>query len=348
MHLKTWVGILNANLRFSTNFVLLFFLPLMNSTFIGAVLIVTDQFSWWLLLHVLVRIWIACFSGWILLCLIDRLTLNAFSFDPDSLQYFAIKYSLAALLALSVFLFLVLESPEPNRSTKAMPIGISIIVGLQLIAAIAIRHTLVQQKKQIYLRTQYQLAQYAALKAQLNPHFLFNTLNLLSAEIKDNPAMAIDIVDELSELLRNVLSQASSPSVPLGQDLDWLEHYFFIQKLRFEDRIKVDLLIDEECRGVKVPPLLLQPVIENCFIHGFGKENENLHIEIKVELTADKLIVSVKDNGSGFELENVKLGYGLTIVKDSLMLLYGKQADFRINSKKGLGTTVDLTIPRRT
>lgn len=229
-----------------------------------------------------------------------------------------------------------------------MPVGISVIVVLQLITLIAIRHVIVQQKKQIYLRTQYQLAQYAALKAQLNPHFLFNTLNLLSAEIKDNPAIAIDIVDELSGLLRNVLSQASSLSVPLGQDLDWLEHYFFIQKLRFEDRIKIDLLVDEGSRSVKVPPLLLQPVVENCFIHGFGKENENLQIEIKVELTVDKLIISIKDNGPGFELENVKLGYGLTIVKDSLMLLYGKQAHFKINSKKGIGTVVDLTIPRRT
>jgi len=338
---------LKTNLRFSTNFVLLFFLPLINSAFIGAVLFVTDQFSWWLFLHVLVRIWIACFLGWILLCLIDHLNRKADLFESDSLQYFAIKYSFAALLVLSVFLSLALEAPESNRSTKAMPVGLSMIVGLQLVASIAIRHVLVQQTKEIYLRSQYQLARYSALKAQLNPHFLFNTLNLLSAEINDNPSIAISIVDELSELLRNVLTQSSSLSVPFGQDLEWLEHYFFIQKLRFEDRIKVDLLIDERSRDVKVPPLLLQPVIENCFLHGFGKDNENLHIEIKAEVTEDTLLISVKDDGPGFDLKNVKFGHGLTIVKDSLMLLYEKKAHFRIYSQIRVGTSVDLIIPRR-
>lgn len=154
-------------------------------------------------------------------------------------------------------------------------------------------------------------AQLETLRYQLNPHFMFNSLNTISAYIHTNPDLADEVLHELADILRYSLDTAEQQCIPLQQELSIIKKYLHIEQARFGDKLQVEFSIPDTLASINIPPLLLQPIIENAIKHNANQQ----HLTIKVQLSAIKtgIRISIKDNGKGFSQEVLKQGYGTGI-----------------------------------
>ncbi len=268
--------------------------------------------------------------------------------DESVIKNFIIKYCLCAILAwYSSFLLLQwLDLMRPPSVVQAkMPVLPLMIVLMEVFLFAALKYIFKQQQQQVILRANYKEAQFRALKAQLNPHMLFNSLNLISSEIEHNPKNASLLVDELAELLRKVVRSANSLLLPLSQEIELTKHYLVIQKMRFEERLVYTLDIADDCLHIKIPALILQPFIENCILHGFSAKKETGKITVKINKDPQLLTILIQDNGIGFSPVLPKKGHGIRIVQDTLALIYGNEHTLTISSVPKQGTEVMIKIP---
>jgi two-component system LytT family sensor kinase len=193
-------------------------------------------------------------------------------------------------------------------------------------------------------------AQLQALRAQLHPHFLFNTLNAISELVYRDPKAADRAIIKLSSLLRVTLSQGGTEEIALKDELEFLEEYIDIHKILLQDRLTVEMSIDPEALDAAVPNLILQPLAENAIRHGLDASSKRGRIEVAARREGARLHLSVRDNGPGLgngRPEAHKEGIGLTNTRVRLKHLYGKAHDFELNDQPGQGLTVSLTIPFR-
>lgn len=171
-------------------------------------------------------------------------------------------------------------------------------------------------------------AELRALRAQINPHFLFNTLNSIAALIRSRPAEAEGVTEKLADLFRYTLRASDHPTVTLAEDLDATQFYIDIEQARFPERLHVSVEVPAELRAAQVPSLLLQPLVENAVKHGVAKTEGPCAVLVRAERTGDTLCLQVRDTGPGFastDLDTVLCnGCGLTNVRDRLQLLFGK------------------------
>jgi sensor histidine kinase YesM len=217
-----------------------------------------------------------------------------------------------------------------------------------------------------YLNSQLEQKQYkqkvaelTALQAQINPHFLFNTLQTINFELlrRQNEEMAgvSTIIQELSEILKYAL-MPSTQLVPLKQEIEYLKKYIEIQKYRFSDMLVVYYQVEDSIQDHPVSRLILQPLVENSILHGVRYIDKTGYIKVKILRRQDALCFSVTDNGIGMDRQEVlKLeqqimdengtGIGLANVNQRLRLNYGEDSRIRIRSKKGRGTSVSFQIP---
>jgi LytS/YehU family sensor histidine kinase len=194
-------------------------------------------------------------------------------------------------------------------------------------------------------------AQLSMLKMQLQPHFLFNTLNAVSALTHDNPAAAEDMLVRLSDLLRRTLDNDAEQEVPLRAELEFLGQYLEIEQVRFADRLMVHLDPDPETLDALVPNMFLQPLVENALRHGIGRKTQGGRLEMRSWRETDDLMVSVRDTGPGFPFAsetNLAEGIGLSNTRSRLQHLHpGKHSIVFANAPDG-GAVVTLRIPFRT
>jgi two-component sensor histidine kinase len=191
-------------------------------------------------------------------------------------------------------------------------------------------------------------AQVQALRMQLNPHFLFNTLHSISALVReDNKALAIRMIAGLGDLLRQTL-QVNSQEVTLRQELDFLEKYLEIEQLRFQDRLNVKMQIDPDTVQATVPCLILQPLVENALRHGISKSAKASLIEIRATKENGNLILQVRDNGPGvpsqFKPSNGN-SIGLANTQARLESLYQNSFRFVLENAKDGGVLATISIP---
>jgi sensor histidine kinase YesM len=187
-----------------------------------------------------------------------------------------------------------------------------------------------------------------ALKMQLQPHFLFNTLNAISALIHQDVELADRMIARLGDLLRSTLENADVQLVPLQQELDFIGPYLEIEKARLGPRLTVDMKIDPETRSAHVPNLLLQPLVENAIRHGIAPRSEPGRIEIQAHRAAGQLHLQVSDDGPGLANGSgapFKEGIGLANTRARLAQLYGETHQFTLTNGAGRGLTVAITIP---
>ncbi|MEW6989996.1 sensor histidine kinase [Colwelliaceae bacterium 6441] len=151
-------------------------------------------------------------------------------------------------------------------------------------------------------------AQLETLRYQLNPHFMFNSLNTISAYIHTQPDLADEVLHELADILRYSLDTADQQRVPLNQELTIIEKYLSIEKARFGDKLTVSYHIPDELKNISLPPLLLQPIIENAIKH--NSKQEKLSISISIRTTQKGIKITIKDNGQGFSEAVLQQGYG--------------------------------------
>jgi signal transduction histidine kinase len=186
------------------------------------------------------------------------------------------------------------------------------------------------------------------LQSKLQPHFLFNTLHAFSGLVmRGDKKHAVRMTTRLSELLRRSLQVSETPEIPLDEELRLLEDYLAIQQLRFGDRLSVSVRAAEGTRRALVPTLLLQPLVENAIRHGIEADPEAGRIDVETRRIADRLVITVCDDGPGFPdaVEGEAEGVGLRSTLVRLSTLYGAAARLdRRNGRDG-GAEVEVSIP---
>jgi two-component system LytT family sensor kinase len=193
-------------------------------------------------------------------------------------------------------------------------------------------------------------ARFQNLRAQLQPHFLFNALNTISAFTETNPQTARRLMGQLGDLLRASLTHASQPLVSLGEELTFLDDYLAIESARFEERITVSVHADDDLMGAVVPSFLLQPLVENAIRHGVAPRISGGCVEVTATRDGTILRLRVRDNGvglpPGWEFSE-HAGVGLRNVASRLEHLYHRPDLFRIVSIASGGVEVELDLPLR-
>jgi signal transduction histidine kinase len=194
-------------------------------------------------------------------------------------------------------------------------------------------------------------AQLQALRLEIQPHFLFNTLNTIAALVRRNEnEKALEMLLQLSELLRSTIEHAGGPMVSLADEIDFVRRYLELQSVRFADRLAIHYRVPEECLGSRLPFLLLQPLAENAIRHGVATRAEGGSLEIAAALSNGDLILTVSDDGpglpDGFDLESTE-GVGLSNTRSRLERIYREQyASFDVRNREEGGTVVTVVIPQ--
>ena len=207
----------------------------------------------------------------------------------------------------------------------------------------------------------YQLAKEAevkALQAQISPHFLFNTLNVITSLIRIDPAKARKLLVSLSHFLRQNLTATTVSMTTLEQELAHVKAYLAIEEARFVEKLKVAYDIEDDALPIKIPPLTLQPIVENAVKHGIKNMDHDCQIDIHIHKEDKSTIVTVRDNGQGMSSERInqlgkqiidsETGSGIALfnVNRRLMMNFGEAASLRIESELGKGTEISFTIPQ--
>jgi two-component system, LytTR family, sensor kinase len=190
-------------------------------------------------------------------------------------------------------------------------------------------------------------AQLQALRMQLQPHFLFNTLNAIAELVHSDPKAADRCIVSLSELLRFSLESHKTEEVTLKEELDFLEKYVEIQKTLMRDRLRVRLNVEPETLDASVPNMLLQPLVENAIKHGISPRAEGGKIEVYARRLDGKLYVEITDDGLGMHEQQDGNGVGLVNTQERLKHLYGHAHTFNLSSFPGRGVTIRISLPFR-
>jgi two-component system, LytTR family, sensor kinase len=208
--------------------------------------------------------------------------------------------------------------------------------------ALRLRNTQLMQER---LQTRLIRAELHALKMQLQPHFLFNTLHTISNLAPIDSSKAQLMIARLGELLRISLEHVSSEAVPLRRELEFLGGYLEIERVRFEDRLKVVMDVDDAAMNAEIPNMILQPLVENAICHGINKKAQGGVITIRGRRQSNRILIEIADDGGEVPSEDhVGWGIGLSNTKARLQQLYGMDFSFEIQSTN-TGTSVRFDIP---
>ena len=206
------------------------------------------------------------------------------------------------------------------------------------------------QAQAAQLQAQLADARLSALRMQLNPHFLFNTLHAVSALVERDPRGVRRMIARLSELLRTSLDEADEPEVPLQRELTFTERYLDVIQIRFQGHLRVDMHADDSVRDALVPNLILQPLVENAIKHGISKLSSGGYIEVTAIRRDDRVIISVRDNGPEVSLDQPPSPHslGLRNTRARLAALYGPIQSLTLKHAPGGGLIAEVSLPYHT
>jgi sensor histidine kinase YesM len=196
------------------------------------------------------------------------------------------------------------------------------------------------------IRAELAQAEVRALRAQINPHFLFNTLNTIAALIAENPAAAEDITTRLAEVFRYTLTASGREHARLGDELDFLRNYLAIEHARYEDRLRFEESIEPGLDAALVPSMLLQPLVENAVRYGVSARDEGGTVRLSARRDGSLLVIEIADDGPGMRPEAAASGngFGLHSVRERLRVAGAPHA-IDIDGASGHGTRVRITLP---
>jgi sensor histidine kinase YesM len=199
----------------------------------------------------------------------------------------------------------------------------------------------IREQKLLQLKTRSELE---ALRARVNPHFLFNTLNSIASLVVKDPVRAEEMIQKLARMFRYVLDSADRNHVRLEDELAMVRDYLEIEKIRLSDRLEYQITIEPGMADYPVPPLLLQPLVENSIKHGIAPLHSGGEVKIECRAAEENCVLEVRDNGRGFSPAAVSQGFGLRGVRERLDLFYGGQHQFNIVEDGGVH--VSIVLPR--
>lgn len=208
------------------------------------------------------------------------------------------------------------------------------------------RKFLERERRAAQLENQLARAKLSALSMQLHPHFLFNTLNAIVVLVRQHrTAEADEMLTNLSELLRQTLAGLETQEIPLRREVDLINLYLDIQRVRFQDRMSVEMDLSPPTLNALVPSLLLQPLVENAVRHGVSKSSAPVTVALKSSLRDAGLEIQVCDDGPGVSGETLGNGVGLTNTRARLQQLYGEQQSLSLDHRAGGGTVATILLP---
>ena len=242
-------------------------------------------------------------------------------------------------------LFALLADQMWLQSLVWLAAPINVGIALKVWNALRVEMSLEEQKRLLLE------ARLDALQRQINPHFLFNTLNSVASLVRSQPELARTMITKLANILRALLKDHDA-FVPLREELKFTDDYLDIEVVRFgADKLRVEKEIDPRTLEVLVPSILLQPLIENSIKHGLEPRIHGGTVTVRSRLEGDRVFIEVADDGVGMNgrptsaLRRPGAGIGMKNVQERLEVLYGNQARFNIVSNPGRGTTVSIEIP---
>ena len=208
------------------------------------------------------------------------------------------------------------------------------------------------EQEAIRLQAQLAEARLDVLRRQLDPHFLFNTLNAISALVERDPRGVRRMIARLSELLRRSIEGPPEPESELATELELLDQYLDIMRIRFQGRLQVEQRIDPGVRDALVPSLVLQPIVENAVVHGVARLQGEGRIDIEASRDNGAVVFRVRDNGPGVGGEqaagSVGSGVGIRNTLARLEQLYGDDASFTLRAGETGGAVAELRVPYHT
>ena len=271
---------------------------------------------------------------------------------PNVVAHIAVHVLASVVFTFASFAFFIYVTPYTvgehfaNRSfaqgMKALFAGELHLELLRYWAVIAIEHLLAASQ----LRAELAEARLEVLRRQLHPHFLFNTLNSISVLMFENVSQANRMLLRLSELLRAGLTTDSPHEVSLEHELSFLERYLDIERIRFGERLTVELQVDPTTLGARVPNLILQPLVENAIRYGVAAVDRPSKVAIRAERDGGELRLHVRDDGPGLA-RNAKRGVGLSNTEARLRQLYGTAQRMELITPDNGGVLVSIAIPFR-
>ena len=221
-----------------------------------------------------------------------------------------------------------------------------VLAGLQKV----FHDSALSDKRSNELEIQLSNATLSTLKAQLKPHFLFNTLNMVDFLIHKDPKKAVNTLDKLEELIKSTFDQNQPNSCTLQLEMNFIEKYLEIEKERFQERLVVNLEIDEETKAYKIPCYLIQPLVENSIKHGVGKTMGVCTITIRTLLKGNFFIIQVSDNANAIKHkadEQVEKSVGLKNIESRIKIFFGPEAFLDVGYSGDGNFKSDIVIPKK-
>jgi hypothetical protein len=320
-----------------------------------------DDVGWWRCLGMGLSLWYA----WAILAVAVFYLSRRFPFDPKMWPRWLAMHLMTgfffALVKISMDypIIMTFYCRQPGKVSFASFFGMAFIgrfhsYVLIYWAMLGVAHALnyhrafrERELKAAQLETRLAHAQLQLLKMQLHPHFLFNTLNAISALIHRDAETAEHMLARLGDLLRLTLENAGAQEVVLNRELEFLGAYLEIEQVRFGPRLTVQMDIDPETRDACVPYLILQPLVENAIRHGIAPYTRAGHVVIRADRIEGRLRLQVRDNGPGLVNacpERLRTGVGLSNTRARLQQLYGEDHRFELNDLDG-GLHVTIELP---
>jgi signal transduction histidine kinase len=302
----------------------------------------------------------------LILWLVRRLPLDRRHWLRNSAAHLLLSSLCAFAVGFLEHFILYLTYARPEGSPYRFQNSLQFVLGnwsegvtmYMLIAFLAFAHGYYQKYQQGELRAskleaQLSQAQLQALKMQLHPHFLFNTLHSISALLNKDTEAARTMIARLGDFLRLTLENSGTQEVTLKQEMEFLHCYLEIERIRFQDRLTTRIKVDTEALDVSVPNLILQPIVENAIRHAVAPRSSPGEIEIRARLRGELLVIKVRDNGPGLASNRnperlFRKGLGLANTQTRLNHLYGTRHHFEIADDPAGGLAVTLEIPLTT
>jgi two-component system, LytTR family, sensor kinase len=212
-------------------------------------------------------------------------------------------------------------------------------------------HYLVGELRLERMERSFSQARLNSLRMQLDPHFLFNALNTISSQVERDPRLARTMIEHLGNLLRLSLDSRNRHEIPLAEELAFLDHYVAIQKIRFEENLRIEIQVTPEVKYALVPCLILQPLVENAIRHGISRRASGGTVTVTAGRDANQVRIRVEDDGVGLPLGwalETSSGTGLSITRERILGLHPDgNSSLSVRLRSGGGTEVEISLPLR-
>lgn len=293
--------------------------PLVNWLFMSAILIEIGAMKERVVFTAGFKVWFVFALSYLIINLTEKYLSTILK-----LKQFWCKLALYSLVVIVVSMQFspMIEFAAQLPSSRSV-VGPRLIILIEVILYLCIVYIINQQKHAFEISLILKEAELNRLRSQSNPHFLFNTLNLINAEISNNPKNAKEIVFDLSDLLRKNIRMAQQGDTTLSEELHVVSLYLTLQQKRFKDRLTFEINNATETRSFRVPALILQPAIENTVKHAVSPYASKAHITVETYRSVENVVIEIRDTGPVFRDKDIVEGDGFRILRQTLELQYG-------------------------